>query len=109
VLNEMEHVEFYMRPRFLALFAFMFAMGMGALWEIFEFAMDQAFGLNMQKSGLVDTMWDLIVEACGALLITIMGWGYMHAKSRESFLEKWIQAFVRANPRLFRRKLRRKN
>src|SRR5690606_11091243 len=65
VLNESQDIEMQMKPRFVALFAFFFAVGCGALWEIFEFAMDQLFGMNMQKpmlndpSGLTDTMWDL--------------------------------------------------
>lgn len=29
-----------MNPGFVAFFVFVFAVGMGALWEIFEFAMD---------------------------------------------------------------------
>lgn len=103
VLNEMEHVEFYMKPRFLALFAFMFAMGMGALWEIFEFGTDQIFGVNMQKSGLVDTMWDLIVNGIGALVVSFLGWGYLRTVGSDSFIERWVHAFIRANPRLFRR------
>ena len=92
----------HMRPRFVALFAFMFAVGMGALWEIFEFGMDQMFGLNMQKSGLVDTMWDLIVDAVGAAVIAFLGWAYMRAAGNDSFLEQWIDAFVQSNPRIFK-------
>lgn len=102
VLNEVKSVDLHMRPRFVALFAFMFAVGMGALWEIFEFGMDQLFGLNMQKSGLVDTMWDLIVDAGGALVIALLGWSYLSKAGSSSFLERWIAAFVRANPRLFK-------
>ena len=49
-------------PTAIAFMAFATAVTIGAVWEIFEFAMDQLFGLNMQKSGLVDTMWDLIVD-----------------------------------------------
>lgn len=101
VLNERQDVSLHMRPRFVALFAFMFAVGMGALWEIFEFAMDQLFGMNMQKSGLVDTMWDLIVDTIGALVVAVLGWMYMRAAGNSSFLERWITGFVRANPRLF--------
>ena len=106
IMNETEHIEFYMKPRFLALFAFMFAVGMGALWEIFEFGMDQVFGMNMQKSGLVDTMWDLIIDAGGALLVSIMGWGYLSTAGSDSFIERWIESFIRANPRMFRRRRR---
>ena len=101
VLNEHEDVDLHMRPRFVALFAFMFAVGMGAVWEIFEFAMDQLFDLNMQKSGLVDTMWDLIVDLAGATLISLLGWSYLRKAGNSSFLERWIAAFVAANPRLF--------
>ncbi len=102
VLNERPDADVHMRPRFVALFAFMFAVGMGALWEIFEFAMDQIFGMNMQKSGLVDTMWDLIVDTIGAAVIAILGWIYLRAAGSDSFLERWITQFVRSNPRLFR-------
>ncbi|MEM9232174.1 MAG: hypothetical protein AAGB10_21485, partial [Pseudomonadota bacterium] len=43
-------------PSALAFITFCVAMTLGACWEVFEFAMDQTFGLNMQKSGLLDTM-----------------------------------------------------
>ena len=104
VLNERADVEMHMRPRFVALFAFMFSIGMGALWEIFEFAMDQLFGMNMQKSGLVDTMWDLIVDSAGALVIALLGWSYLRTAGSDSFLERWIIKFVNSNPRFFRPK-----
>jgi len=102
VLNEKREIGLDMKPAFVALFAFMFAMGMGALWEIFEFAMDELFGLNMQKSGLQDTMWDLIVDAVGAMGIAIYGWVHLWGVNRGSFIDRWVGRFVRANPRLFR-------
>ena len=83
VLNKDERIDINLRPRFVALFAFTFAMAVGALWEVFEFAMDQMFGLQMQKprlndpSGLTDTMWDLSFDAIGAVLISAFGWWYM--------------------------------
>lgn len=101
VLNERPDVDMHMRPRFVALFAFMFAVGMGALWEIFEFGMDQVFGMNMQKSGLVDTMWDLIVDTVGAAVIALLGMIYMRNAGSNSFLERWIVEFINSNPRLF--------
>ena len=101
VLNENKEIRLELHPKFIALFAFMFAMGMGALWEIFEFGMDQLFGMNMQKSGLIDTMWDLIVDGIGALIISIIGYGFMARGSGESFLIKWIDVFIDKNPRLF--------
>lgn len=101
-LNETPAVDLHMRPRFVALFAFTFAMAIGALWEIFEFAMDQIFGMNMQKSGVVDTMWDLIVDAVGSGTVALYGWYHLH-RSGKSFLERWIDEFVERNPSLFRR------
>lgn len=107
VLNESERIGLQMRPRFVAIFAFVFAVAIGALWEVFEFAMDQLFGTTMQKpmlgdpSGLTDTMWDLIVDAFGAAVVSAFGWWQMKRR-RRSFLERWIEDFVRRNPRLFK-------
>lgn len=107
VLNGNEHADLHMRPRFVALFAFTFAVSVGTMWEIFEFAMDQIVGTNMQKpmlgdpSGLTDTMWDMIVNAIGAFVISLFGWWYMHQHA-QSFIELWIQKFIERNPRLFR-------
>jgi hypothetical protein len=64
-------------PGLLAMFSFSFALALGTIWEIFEFAMDNIFGLNMQKSGLRDTMWDLIVDAIGALIASLSGYFYV--------------------------------
>ncbi|HJP37494.1 MAG TPA: hypothetical protein QF901_16075 [Gammaproteobacteria bacterium] len=101
VMNEKEDLHLSMKPSFVALFAFLFAVGMGVLWEIVEFAMDQTFGTNMQKSGLVDTMWDLIVDGLGALTISILGYGYLRTSGSESFLERWIHHFIIINQRFF--------
>ncbi len=107
VLNENERVNLHLRPNFMAAFAFLFAVSMGALWEIFEFGMDRLFGMNMQKpmlgdpSGLTDTMWDLILDTLGALVISLLGWWYMK-RQQHSFIEAWIRKFIASNPRLFR-------
>ncbi len=109
VLNEDDRVDLHLRPRFVALFAFLFAVAVGAIWEIFEFTMDQLFGLNMQKpmlgdpSGKTDTMWDLVVDTLGAAVISGLGWWYLRHQ-RTSFIESWIRRFIAQNPRLFRRR-----
>lgn len=106
-LNESTRIDVHMRPGFVALFAFVFAVAAGTLWEIFEFAADQLFGMQMQKpmlgdpSGLTDTMWDLIVDALGAAAISGFGWWHMKRK-RRSFIEDWIGRFIEKNPNLFR-------
>jgi hypothetical protein len=108
VLNENERIDISLRPRFVALFAFTFAMAVGGLWEVFEFAMDQTFGLQMQKprlddpSGLTDTMWDLWFDAVGAVIISGFGWWYM-VRDERSFIENWIRKFNAYNRRLFSR------
>lgn len=108
VLNEDDTVEMRLKPRFVALFAFFFAVAVGALWEIFEFSMDQLAGLNMQKpmlddpSGLTDTMWDLIVDTIGAAIVSVVGWWHMRM-SKRSIFDNWIQKFLRSNPQLFSR------
>ena len=107
VLNESKHINVHMRPRFVAMFAFLFAVTVGTLWEVFEFSMDQLAGANMQKamfgdpSGLTDTMWDMIVNALGAFAISALGWWYMRQRVH-SFIELWIRKFIERNPRLFR-------
>jgi hypothetical protein len=50
-------------PRWLAALA---ALGLGALWELFEFTAD-ATGLVTAQRGLADTMGDLAADAAGAL------------------------------------------
>lgn len=107
VLNESRRIGTHMRAGFVALFAFAFAVAVGALWEIFEFAADQLFGTTMQKpmlhdpSGLTDTMWDLIVDTLGAAVISGFGWWHMR-RNRRSFIERWIERFIEKNPHLFR-------
>jgi hypothetical protein len=106
VLNEDAHVDLHMRPSFVALFAFFFAVGLGALWEIFEFGMDRAFGMNMQPatpgdpSGLTDTIHDLIVDTVGAAIVSIAGWRYL-AHARASRVDNWAKRFIERNPQLF--------
>ncbi len=106
LLNATPRVGMEMRPGFIALFAFSFSLAVGTLWEIFEFAMDQLAGTNMQKpmfgddSGLTDTMWDLIVDALGALAIASYGYIYMF-RGEKSIIERLIRKFVLGNPKLF--------
>ena len=108
VLNSNKKINFNMTPLFIALFAFMFTMSMGTLWEIFEFAVDTMFGLDMQSSSLQDTMSDLIVDCAGGLVISVMGYFYLARKTgSDHFLKGSIRKFVLANPRIFRKSIAR--
>ncbi|MDP8912097.1 MAG: hypothetical protein M3N39_00805 [Pseudomonadota bacterium] len=106
MLNEDRHVDLHMRPLFVALFAFFFAVAIGAVWEIFEFAMDRFFGTDMQPatagdpSGLTDTIHDLIVDTLGAAAVSIAGWRYL-ARARTSYVDNWARRFIQRNPQLF--------
>lgn len=76
--------RFRASPILISIFSFSFSLALGALWEIFEFATDAVTGSNMQKSGLVDTMWDLIVNAASAFLVGVFGYFYIRRHHREA-------------------------
>ena len=94
-------------PWLVAMFSLAFGIAIGTIWEIFEFAMDQIFGLNMQKSGLRDTMYDLIVDAIGAGTASLIGFVYIKYKIRDPF-DSLINWFLLANPRFRPRSRRRR-
>ncbi|WP_112324087.1 hypothetical protein [Oceanibium sediminis] len=90
-------------PWAVAFIAFCIAVTIGACWEIYEFAMDQIFGLNMQKSGLIDTMWDLIVDCIGAFLGALMGYLYLVGRALGG-ITALIDTFMRLNKDLLKRR-----
>ena len=90
-------------PWAMGLFAFCFAMTTGAIWEVFEFAMDEGFGMNMQKSGLVDTMTDIIVNALGGVIGAGSGVLYLKGQAR-SGLPGIVRELIERNRKRFRRR-----
>ena len=98
ILNKSKRIAFKLSPGFVCLFAFCFAVSIGAIWEIFEFSMDQLFGLNMQRSGLMDTMSDLIVDCLGALIFSVVG--YFHIKGEIGMFQRLERKFFKLNPEL---------
>lgn len=107
ILNEDDRIHLDVRPGFMALFAFTFAVSFGAIWELFEFAVDIFFGTNMQKpmfgdaTGLVDTMMDLLVDTLGAGAMALYGYRYT-ARGEPSFIGGLIERVTRENPEWFR-------
>lgn len=100
ILNQEQKVKIQLSAGFIALFSFTFALSIGAIWEIFEFGVDQIFGANMQKSGLIDTMWDLIVDSLGAILISTLGYFYLKKVKIPLFnylITKFTQKNLRKN------------
>ena len=100
ILNKNERVHVKLSPLFVALFSFLFAVTLGVMWEIFEFAVDGALGVNMQKFALengtllsgrlavIDTMQDLIVDSIGAFVMSIIG--YISLKYKKGWIEKLL-------------------
>lgn len=89
-------------PSAIAFIAFCVAMTVGATWEVFEFLMDRTFGLNMQKSGLMDTMGDLIVDAIGALFAALSGYVFLRGNNA-GFMARLIHQFMTLNKELYRK------
>jgi len=88
----------------VAFLSWVFAIAIGTLWEVFEFAMDITFGTNMQKSGLPDTMGDLIVDIVGAAIGAVSGYLYLKGQDRGGLLAWVIADFVRLNREHFKRR-----
>ncbi|MCB5270585.1 MAG: hypothetical protein LHW56_01935 [Candidatus Cloacimonetes bacterium] len=115
-LNRDKRMHVHLSPFFMALFSFCFALAVGSMWEIFEFGADVIFGANMQKArgleeiygvfdtrlGVIDTMRDLIVDAIGALIVSVTGYIHMTLrKDANSAFWAMQKEFVETNPDLF--------
>jgi hypothetical protein len=87
------------KPVWIAIFSFCFSITIGSLWEIFEFGIDQTMGFNMQKSGLVDTMWDIISNTFGAAFASLAGYAYLKG-NEQSYIGRFINLFFKENPDL---------
>ena len=99
LLNKSETVTYSLSPGFVALFAFLFSLSLGVLWEIYEFSMDYFLHTNMQKyalesgellagqAAILDTMKDLIVDTLGAFVMSTIG--YISLKDKRNWLEKF--------------------
>ncbi len=100
ILNRTEKVPVNLSPIFVAVFSFCFALSLGTVWEFYEFTADGILGTNMQKfafengepmlgrMALTDTMKDLIVDAIGALFISMVG--YVSLKYKKGWVEKLL-------------------
>jgi hypothetical protein len=105
LLNQTDRLPEGMRPAFICFFGLTFAVFLGVLWEIFEFAIDMIVpGANMLswETGAGDTIVDLIVDTVGAVIVALMGWAYIKT-GRYSFIADGVRKFIRKNPRLFRK------
>lgn len=110
LLNKGTNSHLKLNPFFVALFSFCFALSIALLWEIFEFAVDSIFGMNMQRwdppeeikkavaagtmkapqqgYGLLDTMQDVIVSTVAALVVCVVG--YFVLKRKKTLLNRFL-------------------
>lgn len=96
-LNNSDKIPVTLSPLFVACFTFCFALALGCIWEIYEFLADGVMNTNMQKFALedgtqlmgreavTDTMKDLIVDAVGALVISVIG--YISLRYKKGWVE----------------------
>lgn len=108
LLNKTDRVPLNLSPAFVAVFAFCFAITAGVVWEIYEFFADGLLGTNMQKfapqdglaflgrAAVTDTMVDLIVDAIGALVVSLIG--YVSLKFQKGWVEKFQLKVQRKPP-----------
>lgn len=93
-------------PWAIGALSFCLAITVGTLWELFEYAMDSLFGFNMMKSGLADTMGDIIVNMLGAALAAVAGVIYL--LDRAGRLGAPFDLFIQTNRARFRKLFSRK-
>jgi len=83
-------------PWFAAVYILSVVLMSAAVWEIFEFSVDQ-FAHGHMQYGLTDTMVDIIDAGAGAVVMAFLGFFY-YKFSRGKWLRGMFDAFVRLNP-----------
>lgn len=98
-------------PLLTTLFAFVFSVAIGALWEIYEFSLDSFLELNMQKyrendgtmligrAAVFDTMKDIVIDSIGALLAALLGYLSMKRKRKKKTNVSEADEIGNHNPR----------
>lgn len=105
VLNGVDLRPEGMRPSFIAVFGFTFAVTLGVFWEIYEFVADSlvpSLDMQVRATGVTDTMVDMIVNAVGAAIVAVFGYLYCRT-GRFTFVGDAVTSFLDRNPRFFRR------
>lgn len=65
ILNKNDRFAISLSPIFVALVAFCFSMTIGVVWELFEFAMDQLLGFDMQKDTYMAAFQSVLLNKDG--------------------------------------------
>jgi hypothetical protein len=78
-----EHSEsVYLPKRFIAVIILLFVLAFGVLWELLEFTIGltaDAFGVSavLTQYGVYDTLWDIIYNSIGGILVALWGGVYL--------------------------------
>jgi hypothetical protein len=72
---------------FVIVVGLLLGLGIGGLWEIYEWGADQLVGTSFQK-GNMDTMRDLAAGAVGSLIGSFAARRYRHLHTREEIMEE---------------------
>ena len=100
ILNEQKGFKqrLNLTPGFIAVFAVTFSLSIGAVWEMIEFAGDGYFSQHIAnfsywQSSNADTMWDLIADLGGAVIVSVIGYFWMYRHQRLPFTPRFLSMF----------------
>jgi uncharacterized membrane protein YjdF len=83
------YTEIKLNRPMIVFFVIIFTMSLGAFWEITEFLSDNLFGTQLQV-GLGDTMYDLIFDLAGGIIIGVLGDVYLKRTPKERFFSDFL-------------------
>ena len=90
-----EHSEdIHLPRRFMFVFLLTFVMAFGVLWEVLEFAIAEVAallgtGTVLTQYGLEDSLWDLVFDTFGAVIVAV--WGTAHVMGVSGYIERWLE------------------
>lgn len=98
ILNENKKLKLDLSPIFVSIFAVTFSLSIGVIWEMFEFAGDAYFSAHLThhilwQTNNADTMWDLIADGAGALIVSVVGYFWMYRHNRLPFTPRLLKMF----------------
>ena len=125
-LNKADSVSLRISPIYVAVSVFCFAVTGGVIWEIVEYCFDDLFGTNMQTyldsttgslvdenavylvghEALKDTMWDLMLDAAGGLIVAVYGFIELKHEKKMTTAAFEFEGTRKALPRRRKPKLR---
>ncbi len=85
-------------PFVIAFFSFCFAVAVGAVWELFESALDALWGFSLQQASNI--IIDLTANMAGAFFVSAVGYYYIK-DGKVIIISSLISRFVEGNPRIF--------